>query len=122
MKRHSALVFTIFLSTVLFWSGEAPAADPVLEWEDLVDGGGKQDDIATAALADTAGNLIIAGTSVDGDAGADILVRKLARATGDTIWTRRVPAVDGNDMDVGGMAWDGYGDLLIGGTRLGCYG
>lgn len=100
----------------------AVAADPISEWHDLYDGGTGQSDAGRVALTDSAGNLIIAGESTDGIIGVDMLIRKLERATGDTIWTHRVSAPDNNDMQVGGMVWDGFGNLLIGGTRLGCFG
>jgi hypothetical protein len=107
--------------TALWTAGALPAgADPVFQWHDLHDGGALQNDLGTAALTDDAGNMVIGGTSADSEAGIDLLVRKLDRESGDTLWTRRVPAVDGNDMALGGMVWDNAGDLLIGGTRLGC--
>ena len=97
-------------------------AAPSLEWHELYDGGMQQVDDATAALTDTAGNLIVAGSSVGMPGSVDILVRKLDRATGAPIWTHRQLGTAENDMAVGGMVWDGDGNLLIGGTRLGCFG
>lgn len=98
------------------------AADPVLEWQSLYDGGGLALDVGIKALTDESGNLVIAGESVDAAGGADLLIRKFDRLTGDTLWSERFPSFDGNDMAVGGMVWDHQGHLLIGGTRLGCFG
>ena len=101
----------------------APAlAAPVLEWSDLYDGGANLTDLATAILADPEGNVIIGGESGDGIAGVDWLIRKLARETHATVWTRRVPFIDTNDMALSGMVWDGSGDILVGGYSRGCVG
>ncbi len=123
MMRAPFAANVLLLLAVVGIAGVPPAgADPVFQWQDLHDGGALQNVAGTAALADAAGNAVIAGTSTDSEAGIDLLVRKLDRETGDTLWTRRVPAGDGNDMALGNMVWDGAGDLLIGGTRLGCVG
>jgi hypothetical protein len=98
------------------------AADPLFEWADVFDAGAQQSDAGGVALADAVGNLVVAGESHDGVGGADMLIRKLDRGTGGTLWTRRVSADDGNDMLVAAIAWDGDGNLLVGGTRQGCYG
>jgi hypothetical protein len=101
----------------------APAlAAPVFEWSDLYDGGANLTDLATAILTDPEGNVIIGGESGDGIAGVDWLIRKLARETHATIWSRRVPFIDTNDMALSGMVWDGNGDILAGGFSRGCVG
>ncbi len=97
-------------------------ATPSLEWHQVYDGGLQQGDVSTVALADADGNLVVGGMSVGLAGTVDMLIRKLDRDTGGTIWSHRQAAVDENDMDVSGMVWDGSGDLLIGGTRLGCFG
>jgi len=97
-------------------------AEPVLEWSDLYDGGANLTDLGTAALADPEGNVIVAGESGDGIAGSDMLIRKLARETRETIWTRRVPFIDTNDMALSGMVWDPAGNILVGGYSRGCVG
>jgi outer membrane protein assembly factor BamB len=97
-------------------------ADPVFEWADLYDGGANLPDVGTAVLADPDGNVIVGGESGDGVAGVDMLVRKLDRETGQTIWTRRVPSFDTNDMALSGMVWDGTGHVLVGGYIRGCVG
>lgn len=96
--------------------------NPTFEWVDLYDGGIQQADVGAVALTDAAGDLYVAGESADGVGGLDFLIRRIDRDTHDTVWTRRVAADDGNDMEVGGMVWDGSGNLLLGGTRLGCFG
>ncbi len=97
-------------------------ANPTLEWQRLHDGGSRQGDIGVAALSDSAGNLIVAGEIFDHSSNGDLLIRKLARETGDTLWSRSVAGTPDNPVALGEMEWDGAGDLLIGGTRLGCYG
>jgi hypothetical protein len=121
LARASLFVLSILVTAPFALSPARAEGDPVAEWQEIYDGGSGLVDVASAALCDASGNVIIAGESNDGN-GADLLVRKLARATGDTLWTMRVAAVDDNDMQVGGMVWDGFGNVLIGGTRLGCFG
>ncbi len=111
----SSAFLTAFLSVSAFGT-------PILEWDDLYDGGIQQADAGVVALTDASGDLYIAGESTDGVDGLDFLIRRLDRGTGAAVWTRRVAADDGNDMEVGGMVWDGSGNLLVGGTRLGCFG
>ena len=120
MKAYPPRLAAFLLSGFMAWT--AAAADPVLEWQSLYDGGGLVLDVGVAAVTDAAGNLVIAGESVDAVGGADFMIRKLSRATGDTLWTVRLTSFDGTDMAVGGMVWDHNGHLLIGGTRLGCFG
>jgi hypothetical protein len=122
MKGCSALPACFLLAAALAVNAVPVGADPVFQWHDLYDGGAQSDDEGTVAVTDAAGNLVIAGKSADGVDGIDMLIRKLDRETGDTVWTKRIAAVDGNDMAVGGMVWDGAGHLLVGGTREGCYG
>jgi hypothetical protein len=122
LSRAPLPVSLLLMLLIAAWApGAARAADPVAEWQEIYDGGSGLADQGAAALCDAAGNVIVAGESNDGN-GADLMVRKLARATGDTLWTVRVAAVDDNDMQVGGMVWDHFGNVLIGGTRLGCFG
>jgi hypothetical protein len=110
------------LAAALFACVAAARANPVFEWHDLYDGGLSQPDIAVAAATDAEGNLVIAGSSTGPTGSVDMLIRKIDRETGGTIWVRRVASLDGNSMAVGGMARDGAGDLLVGGTREGCFG
>lgn len=120
MKTCPPRIFALFLSGI--FAAAVAAEEPVLEWQSVYDGGGSVLDVGITALTDDAGNLVVAGESVDAPGGADMVIRKLERATGDTLWTRRFAAIDSNDMAVGGMVWDHAGHLLIGGTRLGCFG
>jgi hypothetical protein len=111
------------MSVLASLAGAALAgAAPVFEWDDVYDGGVRQTDVGLLATTDPDGNLVIVGSSDDGLGGLDMMVRKLARETGDTLWTRRVSSGDENEMAPAGIVWDGHGDLLLGGTRLGCYG
>jgi hypothetical protein len=103
------------------WPALAGAA-PALEWAATHDGGGLYVDEARLALADPAGNLVLAGTSHDGVDGLDMLALKLAKDTGATLWERRQPSFDGNDMAVSALSWDGLGDLLLVGYVVGCVG
>ena len=107
---------------LLLAAGPATAAAPTLEWEDLYDGGGSYVDEATVALADPDGHLVVGGESHDGVNGSDMLIRKLHRDTQAEIWSVRWPAYDGNDMALTDMAWDGHGDLIVGGYIRGCVG
>ena len=98
------------------------AADPSLEWHHLYDGGSLQADTGLEALSDPAGNVVIAGEITDPAGNGNLLIRKLERETGDVLWSRSVPGTPENHLALGGLVWDHAGDLLIGGTRLGCYG
>ncbi len=115
-----AALAVVFLAAAL--SGGPALAEPVLEWSDLYDGGANLSDFGTAVLADAEGNVIVGGESGDGIAGVDWLIRKLSRSTHTTLWTRRVPFIDVNDMALSGMAWDGKGNILAAGYSRGCVG
>ena len=97
-------------------------AEPDLHWAVTYDGGAAGDDISTVALAAENGDFVIAGESHDGVDGADMLICRFDRETGDISWELRVPAPDGLDMALTGMVWDGNGDLLVGGYVRGCVG
>jgi hypothetical protein len=120
MKNGLAPAF--LLTTLLLIMAPLCQGDPVLEWNDLYDGGGLYTDSGTAALADANGHLIVGGESHDGVYGSDMLIRKLDRTTHAPIWTTRYPAFDGNDMALMDMVWDGYGDVLVAGYIRGCEG
>jgi hypothetical protein len=98
------------------------AAAPQLQWFDRHDGGAASADVGTAALCDPEGDLIVGGESPDGIDGSDMLVRKFARGTGALLWSRRVPSFDTNDMALSDLAWDGHGNVLVGGYVRGCVG
>ncbi len=98
------------------------AAAPALLWEHVHDGGGLYQDRALAALVDPGGDLVVGGESYDGVVGADILIRKLARADGGVIWSRRLPSADGNDMALSELIWEPGGDLIAAGFVRGCPG
>lgn len=115
-----AIIAGLALAGAMFCG--AALATPVLEWSDLYDGGANLTDLATAILTDPEGNVIIGGESGDGIAGVDWLIRKLGRETGTTLWTRRVPFIDANDMALSGMVWGGSGNVLVGGFSRGCVG
>lgn len=119
MKRGEIILTAAWF---LLCQPPAAAAGPTLQWSDLHDGGASYVDIGTAALCDSEGNLVVGGESADGTQGLDMLVRKLHGQTGEEIWRRRVPAPDGLDMALSGMAWDGSGDLLVGGFIRACDG
>ena len=97
-------------------------AEPTHEWTETYDGGAGSSDWCVAALVDPAGHLIIGGESYDGIGGSDMLVRKLDRQNHTTIWSTRYPAFDGNDMELSGMTWDGYGNIFVAGYVEGCLG
>ena len=120
---RSSLCRSVALAAISVGFGTAFAApDPSLEWHHLHDGGSRQADAGLAALSDVAGNPVIAGEVSDIDGNGNLLFRKLARETGEVLWSRSVPGTPENRLALGGMVWDGAGDLLIGGTRLGCFG
>jgi hypothetical protein len=120
MRGFSMLAAGSLLTIALATSGRS--ATPSLEWSKSYDGGGSYLDVATAALCDADGNLVVAGESADGIDGTDMVIRKLERAGGDTLWTKRYPAFDGNDMALTDMIWDPSGDLLVAGYVRGCEG
>ena len=103
--------------------GATPAgASPTLDWHVLLDGGSRQTDVGVKALTDTAGNLVVAGHVIDVAGNGNLVILALTRATGDSLWSRTIPGTPDNPKVIGDMTWDGAGDLLIGGSRLGCYG
>jgi len=104
----------------LLLSPHASGAAPALQWSDLYDGGASYLDLATAVLAAPGGDLIVGGESADGIDGIDMLVRRLARETGETLWTRRFTSFDTNDMALSDLAFDSQGRIIVGGFIRGC--
>jgi hypothetical protein len=100
----------------------AAHAAPQLCWDATHDGGALYLDFATAAATDDAGNLVVGGESYDGVGGADMLVLKLDRGEGGVLWSRRVPAADGNDMALSTIARDPAGDFIVAGYVRACPG
>ncbi len=119
--RPSFATAILALALPLLLAGAAAAA-PTFRWADLHDGGAQSTDYATAILADPQGNPVLGGESADGVDGADLLVRKLERTGGATLWSRRVTSGEINDMALSGMVWDGKGNILVGGYVRGCVG
>jgi hypothetical protein len=110
----------LFLATL---TAPAPAlATPTLAWSDLYDGGAAYIDLATAILAAPNGDVIVGGQSADGVGGVDQLIRRLERTSGAPVWQVRFPAFDGNDMALTALAWAPDGNILVGGSILGCVG
>lgn len=97
-------------------------AEPALRWASLADGGGAYDDTGLLLAPHPSGDVVVAGVSFDGVDGSDVLVERLDAADGGVVWSQRFPAFDGNDMMVAGLAWDPDGDLIVGGSVLGCVG
>lgn len=96
-------------------------AQPDQDWVINYDGGGNYVDSATQAITDAEGNLIYGGTSHDGSAGSDIIVFKLDRDDGSVIWEAQMSAYDHvSDMALDGLAWDGFGNIIVAGRLLGC--
>ena len=122
MREHPPSLLLAVTAFTLAFGVAVAEANPTLEWQHIHDGGSQQSDMGVAVLTDPAGNVVIAGEIVSAAGSGDLLIRKLARATGDTLWSRTVTGSADNPLAVGGMVWDGAGDLLIGGTRLGCFG
>lgn len=101
----------------------APAgALPSTGWELVTDGGAFEADAGVTALTDAEGNVVLAAEVTDRFHNGNLLVTKLDRATGDTVWSRSILGTPDKGVVVGGMVWDHAGHLLIGGTRLGCFG
>jgi hypothetical protein len=98
------------------------AASPETGWELVMDGGAFEADRGVTALTDAAGNVVLAAEVTDRFHNGNLLVTKLSRETGDTIWSRSILGSPDKGVVVGGMVWDHAGHLLIGGTRLGCFG
>jgi len=121
MTQSRALALSLLLLAAAVLSSPAPAA-PSLQWIDLYDGGAGATDVGTSALCDPQGNLVVGGVSPDTVAGADMLVRKLARDSGATLWSRRYSSFDNNDMALSQLAWDPEGNVIVGGYICGCVG
>jgi hypothetical protein len=122
MRKHRAWTVGTAIAGAMLVLAAAGQADPSFEWIDIHDGGGLYRDEGTVVLTDPDGHLLIGGESHDGVAGADMLVRKLNRLTHAEIWSTRFPAYDGNDMELEAMAFDPFGDVLVGGYIAGCLG
>jgi len=114
---RARLLFLVLLAIPM-----VAAAAPDFKWAQTYDGGGFYTDEGLLALTHEGGDLILAGLSHDGVDGLDIIVRRMDKDTGATVWNRRQTAFDTNDMAVTGMCWDGYGDLLLSAFVVGCVG
>ena len=84
-------------------------------WRTVVKGGNDNADVFQALALDAAGDLLVAGTLRSPATRADLLVAKLANATGAEVWRR---AIDGTEhaADTGmAVAADPSGDLVAAG-------
>jgi len=102
--------------------GPSAAVAPPTGWELIVDGGAFEADAGVRALTDAEGNVVLAATVTDRFHNGNLLLTKLSRLTGETIWSHSVLGSPDKGIVPGGMVWDHAGHLLIGGTRLGCFG
>jgi hypothetical protein len=121
-NRMCVRAYAVTTVSVLVLLVAAAGAEPTLQWDDLLDGGGDYTDVGTVALIDPEGHLVVGGESTDTVGGSDILIRKLRKADGDEIWSLRWASADGNDMAVTAMCWDPFDDVLVGGYIRGCVG
>jgi len=122
MTRHAPSSVLAVAAVSLALVADSAGASPTLGWQYLYDGGSLQADTGLRVLTDAAGNPVVAGEVTDAAGNGNLMIVKLARATGDTLWSRSVLGTAENPKAIGDMTWDGAGDLLIGGARLGCYG
>lgn len=116
------MIISLLTVAVMLMPQAFALAAPDLRWAATHDGGALYLDYATAAATDGAGNLVVGGESYDVVAGADLLVLKLERLGGAVIWSRRVPADDGNDMALSTIVRDPAGDYVVAGFVRGCPG
>jgi len=115
--RRITLAALVALAWVL---GAARADEPTLGWSLVQDGGGALDDFGVTVLADTAGNPILGGVQTPAVGGANLLVRKLDRASGAVLWTYAYADPDGNDMVLADLVLDRRGQVLVAGYLSAC--
>ncbi|MBU1699114.1 MAG: hypothetical protein KJ970_17260 [Candidatus Eisenbacteria bacterium] len=120
MKRLGLM--TVGLVVFALFCAAPVLGDPTFEWDMLYDGGAQYRDVGTAALTDADGNLVVGGSRSDLVGGTDLIVRLLDRETGTTLWTATWAINDQNDVELSGMVWDGFGNLLVAGYVAGCEG
>ena len=125
MRRRSGMRPAAGLLAAGLWlaaAAAAVAASPTVAWTDRHDGGGLFNDDGWCALADAAGNVIVAGESADGTGGIDLCLRKLDRHDGHGLWQARYAGYDGKDVTVADITWATAGQLLVAGYIRGCVG
>ena len=125
MKGTGSLRFGLWPVAAGLWLAAAAcaaAAPPTVAWTERHDGGGLFNDDGWCALADAAGNVIVAGESADGVGGIDLCVRKLDRLDGHRLWQARYEGYDGKDVTVADITWATAGQLLVAGYIRGCVG
>ena len=87
------------------------AADGTLAWQQTIDGG--RDDFVTDLSLDGAGNVLVAGVSVNAAGNSDMRVAKLAGTTGAIAWNR---AIDNGAADEAfAIAADAAGNAYVAG-------
>jgi len=116
VKRISACLPALLLPAVV------AVAAPTLDWVSTFDGGGATNDVINFSLINSRGNVVIAGQSNDGSAGAEMTIIEVDAVDGSYIWERRYGVADGSDMVVTDMLEDAYGDLFVGGYEQACVG
>jgi len=92
------------------------AADGTLLWEATYSGPGNGNDIPAALVLDSAGNVIITGSSVNASGNPDIFTVKYAAQTGAVLWQQRYNGA-ANDYDAGkAVAVDAQDNVIVTGT------
>ena len=109
MKRYTAfcvLFFTIALCT------EKVHAQITLQWSALYNGQGDYNDRFTCSTLDAAGNIILAGSTVNPDAGRDYLVVKM-NPSGVIQWSKQFGGTELLDDEVTAVTTDASNNIYI---------
>lgn len=102
-----------------YFTAKYRAADGFELWSDRYDGPGDADDVPVAVAIDSAGNVIVTGSSMGSSSAQDVYTRKYNGATGGDLWNQRDDGPASGDDAATAIALDAAGNVLVTGRSAG---
>jgi len=98
-----------------YYTAKYAAADGALLWERRYNGPANQNDFAYATAVDSSGNVVVTGSSLNGN-DYDYYTAKYAAADGTLLWEQRYDVVAGSDDRAKAVTVDWSGNVVVTGS------
>jgi hypothetical protein len=99
-----------------YYTARYAPADGVLLWQQRYNGPASRSDFASAVAVDGSGNVVVTGTSGNGEPDYDYYTAKYAAGTGALLWERRYDGPGHGDDYAQAVAVDGIGNVVVTGS------
>lgn len=110
----SALLIAILAG---LFPGLCRAEGVVVQWEKIYNGTGNNQDWPLSAAVDSAGNVIVTGSSYGSSGNSDFYTAKYAAGDGTLLWDRRYNGPGGIDVPEA-LIVDGAGNVIVTGGSV----